>query len=137
MAVVNQVKRSGHMDLWDIVMMQINIYCHINKISVSILEIECMALLAVNKESELTSFCNAACHEDERNNDHDLDYEREIFKSPQSVRNAINKLESLDLIHKIGSSKKKVLVNPLLEVQSEGNIFVEMKFLRKDESKEA
>jgi len=137
MAIVNQIKKSGHMGLWDIVMLQVNMYCHINKISVSLLEIECMSLLAVNKESGLTSFCNAACDEDERNNDHELDYEREIFKSPQSVRNAINKLETLDLIQKKGKSKKRVLVNPILEIQSEGNIFVEMKFLRKDDSKEA
>ena len=137
MSVVNQVKKSGHMGLWDIVMFQANVYCHMNKIPVSLLDLECLSLLAVNRESELTSFCNAACVEDERNKDHYLPYEREIFKSPQSVRNTVNKLEALGLIIKKGNSKKKVLVSPVLEIQSEGNIFIDMKFLRKDETKEA
>lgn len=137
MAVVNKVQQVGHMDLWDIVRFQVNLYCHLNKISISDSDLDCLTLLAINGESELTSFCNAACEFDERDRDHDLAHEREIFKTPQSVRNSINKIENIGLIKKKGKSKKKVSVSPEMKVQAQGNIFVEVKFLRKDESQKA
>lgn len=133
MAEVNLVKKAGHMDLWGIVKFQVNLHCHLNNITISESDIECLTLLAINGEAELTAFCNAACEPDERNRDHTLIHEREIFKTPQSVRNSINKIENIGLIRKKGKSKKKISVDPNLKIQSEGNIFVEVKFLRKDE----
>jgi len=138
MAIVNKVEKSGHMDLWDIVKFQVSLHCHLNSVTISESDVECITLLAINGESELTSFCNAACELDERNKDaHNLTHEREIFKTPQSVRNSINKIENIGLIAKKGKSKKKVSVVPSMQIQSAGNIFVEVKFLRKDEPKEA
>ena len=137
MAVVNQVKKAGQMSLWDIVMFQVNLHCHLNNIIISESDLECLTLLAINGETELTAFCNAACEADERNRDNILAHEREIFKTPQSVRNSINKIENIGLIKKRGKSKKKITVDPNMKIQSEGNIFVEIKFLRKDEPKEA
>lgn len=137
MAVVNKVQKVGHMDLWDIVRFQISLHCHLNKISISDSDLDCLTLLAINGESELTSFCNAACETDERDRDHNLPLEKEIFKTPQSVRNSINKIENIGLITKSGKSKKKISVNPKMQVQAQGNIFVEVKFLRKDESQKA
>ena len=66
MAVVNQVKKSGYMDLWNITKFQLNMYCHLNKINISDSDLDCLTLLAINGESELTALCNAACDEDER-----------------------------------------------------------------------
>jgi hypothetical protein len=137
MAKVNQVKKAGYMDLWDIVKFQVNLHCHLNSITISDSDIECLTLLAINGETELTEFCNAACEPDERNKDHSLSYEMEIFKTPQSVRNSINKIENIGLISKKGKSKKKISIDPEMQIQSKGNIFVEVKFLRKDEPKEA
>jgi hypothetical protein len=137
MAIVNQVQKSGRMDLWDVVRFQVMLYCHLNKISISDSDLDCLTLLAINGESELTAFCNAACNEDERDRAHNLPHEQSIFKTPQSVRNSINKIENKKLIVKNGKSKKKILINPNMEVQTKGNIFVEVKFLRKDEYKEA
>lgn len=137
MAKLNKVQQSGLMDLWDIVKFQIHLYCHLNKISISDSDLESLTLLALNDEAELTAFCNAACIEDQRDRDHSLKHEREIFKTPQSVRNSINKLQNMNLIVKRGKSKKKVSVNPSLQIKSDGNIFVEVKLLRKDESKKA
>lgn len=137
MAKVNQVKKAGYMDLWDIVKFQVNLHCHLNSITISDSDVECLTLLAINGETELTEFCNAACEPDERNKDHSLSYEMEIFKTPQSVRNSINKIENIGLISKKGKSKKKISIDPEMQIQSKGNIFVEVKFLRKDEPKEA
>ena len=105
--IVNQVKKIGHMNLWDIVKFQVNLHCHLNNITISDSDLECLTLLAINGESELTSFCNAACETDERIREHNLMWEREIFKTPQSVRNSINKIENIGLITKRGKSKKK------------------------------
>jgi hypothetical protein len=132
MAVVNQVRKSGYMSLWDIVRFQLLMHCHLNEITISDSDLDCLTLLALNGESELTNFCNAACEEDERLKDTDLSYQREIFKTPQSVRNSINKIENKKLIIKKGRSKKKIFVEPSLKIQTAGNIFVEIKFLRKD-----
>ena len=136
MAVVNKVQKSGHMNLWDIVKFQINLHCHLNAVKISDSDLECLTLLAINGETELTSFCNAACNEDERDKDFVLKKEREIFKTPQSVRNSVTKLERMSLISKKGRSKKKVSVDPKMQVQVSGNIFIEVKYLRKNESKE-
>lgn len=137
MAVLNRVNKAGELDLWDIVKFQMNLHCHLNRIIISDSDLDCLTLLAINGESELTAFCNAACEVDERNRDHILPYEMEIFKTPQSVRNSINKIENIGLISKKGKSKKKIFVDPKLKIQSKGNIFVEIKFLRKDEPEEA
>lgn len=137
MAVVNKIQKVGHLDLWDIVKFQIHLHCHMKQINLSESDLESLTLLAINGEAELTSFCNAACIADERDRDPDLSFEREIFKTPQSVRNSINKLENIGLIVKRGKSKKRITVNPEMNIQAKGNIFVEVKFLRKDESQEA
>lgn len=132
--VLNKVQQSGYMDLWDIVKFQVHLYCHLNKINISDSDLDCLTLLAINGEAELTAFCNAACETDERDRDHALTHEAEIFKTPQSVRNSINKIENIGLIQKKGKSKKKISVHPSMQIQAEGNIFVEVKYLCKDES---
>lgn len=134
MAVLNKVQQSGYMDLWDIVKFQILLYCHLNEVIVSDSDVECVALLALNGEAEITNFCSAACDEEKADRDHSLTYSKEIYMSPQSVRNSINKIEAKKLILKKGKSKKKIIVNPDLKLQTQGNIFVEIKFLYKDEA---
>ena len=134
MSILNKVQKSVMMNLWEIVCFQINTYCHLNNLVISASDIDCIALLAINKESELTDFCNAACNEEERLKDTTLKLTKEIFRTPQSVRNSINKLERMNLIVKKGKSKKKICVSNILDLQAEGNIFIEIKLLRKDES---
>jgi len=131
-SVVNQVQKKGYMGQWDIVKFQIAIYCHFNKINVSDSDLDCLTLLAINGESELTSFCNAACSEDNRDRDPETSMSKEIFSSPQSVRNCINKAENKKLIDKLGTSKKKIAVSKTMKVQTEGNILLDIKLLRKD-----
>lgn len=137
MAIVNKVQKAGHMNLWDIVRFQINLHCHLNEINISESDIECLSLLAINGETELSEFCNSACEEDERDRDPNVKMERVIFKTPQSVRNSINKIENIGLITKKGKSKKKISVSPTMNIQASGNIFIEIKLLRKDDTQEA
>ena len=116
MALVNQVNKKVQMKLWDIVKYQILTYCYINQISVSDADLECLTLLAINGEQELTQFCNMVHYE-------------EIFKSTQNVRNVFSKAEKKNLIVKEGKSKKKILLNPELNIVTKGNILLDFKFL--------
>lgn len=120
------------MGQWEIVKLQIALYCHLNKTNVSDSDLDCLTLLAINGESELTAFCNAACKEDNRDRDPELSITKEIFSSPQSVRNCINKAENKKLIHKLGKSKKKIAISKAMQVQTKGNILLDLKVLRKD-----
>lgn len=132
--IVNKVEKRGYMQRFGIVKFQIAIYCHLNDINISESDLECLTLLAINGETELTNFCNAACKEDNRDRNPKVVITREIFSSPQSVRNCINKAENKNLIikSKSGKSKKTISLSEKLELQTEGNILIDIKLLRKD-----
>lgn len=136
--IINQVEKKGELKLWNIVRFQILMYCYFNDVIIPESDLECLTLLALNGESELTSFCNAACNEEQKDRDSDLEFEKEIFKSPQCVRNSINRIENKNLIVKTGKGRKKIYVNPAMKLQTSGNIFVNVKLLRKEyESQES
>jgi hypothetical protein len=54
---------------------------------------------------------------------------KEIFKSPQSCRNALTKAEKKKLIIKNGSNKKTISINSDLNIQTEGIIFLDYKLV--------
>tara|TARA_R110002074_G_scaffold18755_9_gene60409 strand:- start:6174 stop:6587 length:414 start_codon:yes stop_codon:yes gene_type:complete len=130
--ILNQVEKKGELKLWNIVRFQILLYCYFNELIIPESDLECLTLLALNGESELTSFCNSACNDDQKDRDSDLKYEKEIFKSPQCVRNSINRIENKNLIIKTGKGRKKIYVTSKMKLQTSGNIFVNVKLLRKD-----
>jgi hypothetical protein len=117
MAIVNQVQKRIRMEIWDITKFQIAVHCHLNDIQVSTLDLNCLTLLALSGERELTEFCEAAA-------------KKEIFSSSQSVRNAVTKSEKRNLIIKEGKSKKKIKINPILRLQTDGNILLDYKIVR-------
>lgn len=116
MAKVNQIEKRVQMDRWDIVKYQILTYCYLKKIHISDADLQCLTLLSIQGEQELTAFC-AEVHK------------RQIFRSSQTVRNALTKVEKKNLILKEGRSKKKISINPALKLQTEGNILLDYKFL--------
>lgn len=116
MALVNQVDKRVRMNRWDIVKYQLLTHCYLYKIVVSELDLECLTLLAMEGEAELTSFCNKA-------------HDQHIFSSIQSVRNCLTKVEKKKLIMKEGKNKKKIYINPDIKVHSSGNILLDFKFL--------
>lgn len=115
MAIVNQVAKKVVLPRWDIVQFQIVVHCYLNSILVSAADLVCLTHLCVDQEAELTEFCNKIT---------DLD----IFKSPQSTRNALSKAEKKGLIIKMGKSKKKIAIHPSVNIQTEGNILLDYKF---------
>ena len=116
MARVNQILKKVQMTKWDIIKYQILTYCYLNKINVSDSDLECLTLLSINGEQELTSFCSEV-------------HTRNIFQSSQTVRNALTKAEKKELIVKEGRSKKKISIHPELQIQVLGNILLDYKFL--------
>lgn len=117
MAVVTQVQKKIRMELWDIVKFQISIHCHLSNLIVSDLELKCLTFLALSDEREISEFCEAAVSQ-------------KIFGSVQSVRNALSKMEKRKLILKQGKSRKKIKINPEINIQAEGNILLEYKIVR-------
>ena len=52
-----------------------------------------------------------------------------IFKSPQSCRNAIQKAKKKNLVIK---DKNNIMINPDMKIQTTGNIFLDFKILGVD-----
>ena len=80
MAIVNQVEKRVRMSTWQVVKYQILTHCYLYDIPVSEADLNCLTLLAIEGDQELTSFCNKA-------------FEKKIFSSTQSVRNCLTKAE--------------------------------------------
>jgi hypothetical protein len=121
MALVNQVQKRVRMPKWDIVKFQILTHCYINRITMSDSDLDCLTLLSFNQPIELSNFCLDASSEEDW-----------IFKSPQTVRNSVNKSEKNGLIVKDSGNKKLIMLNPNLKIQTEGIILLDFKFLGND-----
>ena len=117
MALVNQVQKRVRMAKWDVVKFQILTHCYINNIVVTESDLNCLTLLSLIGPIELTHFC------------YDASEEYGIFKSPQTVRNCINKCEKNNLIQKDSKNKKLILINKDIKVQTEGDILLDYKIL--------
>lgn len=118
MALVNQVQKRVKMPKWDVVKFQILVHCYINRITMSDSDLNCLTLLSLNEPIELTEFCYEASSEEEW-----------IFKSPQTVRNCINKAEKNGIVVKDPDNKKIISINPSLKIQTEGIVLLDYKFL--------
>jgi hypothetical protein len=118
MALVNQVQKRVKMSKWDVVKFQILTHCYINRITMSESDLNCLTLLSFNQPIELTSFCYDASAEDDW-----------IFKSPQTVRNCINKAEKNGLVIKDVNNKKLIMINPIIKLQTQGTVLLDYKFL--------
>ena len=118
MALVNQVQKRVRMSKWNVVKFQILTHCYIKKILLSDSDLNCLTLLSFNEPIELTSFCYDASSEEDP-----------IFKSPQTVRNCINKAEKNNLVIKDIENKKLIKLNTELKIQTKGTILLDFKFL--------
>lgn len=121
MALVNQVQKRVKMPKWDVVKFQILTHCYINRITMSESDLNCLTLLSFNEPIELTNFCLDASAEEDW-----------IFKSPQTVRNCINKAEKNKLVIKDPDNKKLIMLDPELKIQTKGSILLDYKFLGND-----
>ena len=117
MAVVNQVEKKIRMDQWDIVRFQLTVHCYVKRIKVSDHDLSCLTLLGIVGEQTIESLCK-------------LVVSNEIFSSLQSARNVLSKAEKVGLVSRSPINKRKVVLNPSLNIQTSGNILLNLKVVR-------
>jgi len=137
MAKLNKIQKSGILNLDEMIKVQLILHFYFANIKVSEYDLESLVLLSILGPSDLSQFCDAVSSKDYRNSDVITSISKEIFKTPQSARNALTRLENKNIIVKEGTSKKKIKINPDINVVVKGNILLDIKFLRKDDTPES
>jgi hypothetical protein len=116
MALVNKIEKKIQVGRDEVIQYQILTYCFFNNIQISASDLNCLYSLALMEGIELTVFCEKIS-------------KLGIFKSSQSCRNALSKAEKKGLIVKKGNNKKTIVLNPDMDIQIEGTLFLDFKIL--------
>ncbi len=116
MAQANLVQKKVRMGHRDIIKYQLVTHCFINNIQLSNNELDCLTLLGVSGENELSAFCN-------------LSVDEKIFKTSQTVRNFLGKAVKNKLVYKTGTAKKRIGLGKSLSIQTDGNIVLDFKLV--------
>ena len=116
MTRVNKVDKKVRMSRDGVIKYQILTFCFLNDVQISISDLNCLTELAKLGSHELTSFCKLVA-------------DKNIFKSPQSARNTITKAEKKKLVKKLGHNRKSISISNSMNIQTEGTIFLDYKFL--------
>lgn len=136
MAKFNVVDKQVKMELDEIIRFQLIAHCHIEKIALSELDLDCLSYLGRVGKAELTEFCD---------NMAEIRLEAKIKKlapdqkkpeaSPQTIRNVLLRAEKDNLIRKEGKGRKTIFLNPDMKIQTAGNILLNYKIFRIDTQK--
>lgn len=130
MAKVNLVDKRAKLTLSDTIRYQLITHCYLNKIVLSELDYDCLTNLGMSGEVELTVFCSIMAEKRLKDKLKDSPSKTKTpIASPQTIRNALIKLEKKGLIYKDGGGRKKIKLHPDLKVQTEGNILLDFKFV--------
>jgi hypothetical protein len=116
MAIVNKIEKKAQVSKGEVIQYQILTYCFFNNIQISLSDLNCLYSLSLMEGVELTKFCETISN-------------LGIFKSSQSCRNALSKAEKKGLIIKEGKNKKTISLNPAMNIQTEGTLFLDFKIL--------
>jgi len=136
MPKVNVVDKKIILELNEIVKLQLINHCYINNIVLSELDFECLTMLGVSGEAELTEFCNFMAEKrltkklKKWKPNSEGSKERQPEASPQTIRNSLNKAERKNLLLKTGGGRKKISLHPDMQIQTNGNILLNYKFIR-------
>ncbi len=114
MAKALVVNKQVPLSLIEVIKFQINMYCFINKIRLSPAQLDCLSLLGLYGEMNMSDFCNEVVSE-------------EIFGNVQTTRNFITKCVKDGLVTRSGLGNKLVALNQSLEILTEGNILLNLK----------
>ena len=116
MALVNKVELQVKGTLDTSIRYQIVTYCFFEKILIRNSDLNFLSALSKKNDIELTKFCVELV-------------EKEIFKSPQSARNAVTKAEKKGLLIKNGKNKKTISINKKMNIQTNGIVLLDYKVL--------
>jgi len=127
-AEVTQLESKVIVDKEQLVLLQLLSYSVLTKNlkagdGVTKADIACLVLLALSGETDLSDFCNKAV-------------DSGLYKSPESVRNALSSLETRKLVVKKPTTKnqKSVLINPAINIKTEGIIVLDYRYIYKNEN---
>lgn len=116
MTLVKKVDKRIKSNIDTTIQYQILTHCFFNDIQISTSDLKCLSELAKNSNIEITKFCELAA-------------EKNIFKSCQSARNAINKAERKALVIKSGKNKKTIKISDTINIQTDGTVLLDFKIL--------
>jgi hypothetical protein len=116
MAIVKKVDLKLKVNIDESIKYQILTYCFFNDILVTNSDLKFLCELSKTPSIELTKFCLTLVN-------------MNIFKSPQSARNAITKAERKGLLSKKGNNKKTITIKPDINIQTEGLVLLDYKIL--------
>jgi hypothetical protein len=122
MAKALVVNKQVSLSLIDIIKYQLNMYCFINKIRISPAQLDCLSMLGLYGEINMSDFCNEVVSE-------------EIFGNVQTTRNFITKCVKDDLVTRSGLGNKLVSINKNLELLTEGTILLNLKIYHLETNK--
>ena len=123
MAKALVVNKQIPLSLIDVIKFQINMHCFINKIRVSPAQLDCLSMLGLFGEINMSDFCNEIVSE-------------EIFGNVQTTRNFITKCVKDNLVTRSGLGNKLVSINNDLELLTEGTILLNLKVYHLEADKE-
>ena len=116
MAVVKKVDLKLKVNIDESIKYQTLTYCFFNDILVTNSDLKFLCELSKTPNIELTKFCVQLVS-------------MNIFKSPQSARNAITKAEKKGLLSKSGNNKKTITINSNINIQTSGLVLLDYKIL--------
>ena len=114
MAKALVVNRQIPLSLYDIIRFQINEYCFVNKIRLSPAQQDCLALLGLYGEINMSDFCEQVVTE-------------YVFGNMQTTRNFITKCVKEKLVKRSGLGNKLVSLTEELNILTTGNILLNLK----------
>jgi hypothetical protein len=114
MAKASVINMQESLSLLDIIKFQINFYCFNNKLRLSPAQLDCLSLLGLYGEINMSDFCVEVVNE-------------EIFGNVQTTRNFITKCCKTNLVNRKGLGNKFLQINPEIKLLTSGNILLNLK----------
>ena len=114
MAKAKVVNKQLELSLLDMIKFQLNLYCFVNKIRLSPAQLDCLSLLGLYGDINISDFCSEVVSND-------------IFGNAQTTRNFITKCVKEDLVSRSGLGNKLVSLNEKLEILTEGTVLLNLK----------
>jgi hypothetical protein len=114
MAKALVVNKQVPLSLFDVIKFQINMHCFTNKIRLSPAQLDCLSLLGMYGDMNMSDFCEQVVM-------------NEIFGNVQTTRNFITKSVKEGLVSRSGLGNKVVSLNKDLNVLTQGTILLNLK----------
>lgn len=121
----------------EVIRFQLLVHCNLmgytilKEDAISFDDIERLLFLASLQPIDLTIYCRAVTKKDAKHKDYFMNKDW-MFKSIQSARNFLGRMEDKELIEKKGNYRKVVYLHPSMQIQTEGNIMLDIKALYRE-----